>query len=89
MYSYVRPPLNKKLFPVHRPDGLKRAGWNFFFRVFNLTSFFYPPPPLPPRTLISIKKEFRGGGGMPTSQQGFFGATRQTGNTFLPKDGLM
>ena len=27
----IRPPLNKKLFPVHRPGGLKRADWNFFY----------------------------------------------------------
>ena len=30
----VRPPLNKKLFPVHRPGGLKRSDWNFFFHIF-------------------------------------------------------
>ena len=27
------PPLNKKLFPVHRPGGLKRADWDFFFMI--------------------------------------------------------
>ena len=26
----LRPTLNEKLFPVHRPSGLKRADWNFF-----------------------------------------------------------
>ena len=28
----VRPPSNKKLFPVHRP-GVKRADWNFLFHI--------------------------------------------------------
>ena len=27
----LRPPLNKELFPVHCPSGLKRADCNFFF----------------------------------------------------------
>ena len=27
----VRPSLNKKVFPVHRPGGLKSADWDFFF----------------------------------------------------------
>ena len=26
----VGPPLNKKVFPVHRPGGLKGADWDFF-----------------------------------------------------------
>ena len=30
----VRPPLNKKVFPVHRPSGLKRANWKIFFIFF-------------------------------------------------------
>ena len=31
----IRPPLNKKSFPVHRPGGLKRAEWEvFYFHVF-------------------------------------------------------
>ena len=30
----VRPPLNKKLFPVNWPGGSKRADWNFFFHLF-------------------------------------------------------
>ena len=33
--SRVGPPLNKELFPVHRPSGLKRAVWNFFFSIFS------------------------------------------------------
>ena len=33
--SLFRPPLNKKLFPVHRP-----AVWNFFFFIFSKTFFF-------------------------------------------------
>ena len=40
----VRPPLNKKLFPVHRPGGLKRAYRNFFFHIFKKKIFFYFPP---------------------------------------------
>ena len=38
--STVRPPLNKKLFPVHRSGGLKRADWNFFFMIFEKSFFF-------------------------------------------------
>ena len=30
LFLTMRPPLNKKLFPVHRPGGLKRADWDFF-----------------------------------------------------------
>ena len=41
----VRPPLNETLFPVHRPSGLKRADWNFFF-IFSKTIFFFTFPPL-------------------------------------------
>ena len=37
--TLLRPPLNKELFPVHRPSGLKRADWNFFF--FNFTNNFF------------------------------------------------
>ena len=33
-----RPPLNEKLFPVHRPSGLKMADWNFFFFFFSFFS---------------------------------------------------
>ena len=29
-----RPPLNKKLFPIHQPGGLKRADRDFFFIFF-------------------------------------------------------
>ena len=29
----IRPSSNKKSFPVHRPGGLKRAYWNFFFPI--------------------------------------------------------
>ena len=35
----ARPPLNKKLFPVHHPSGLKRAGWHFFFMFFEKSVF--------------------------------------------------
>ena len=37
----LRPPLDKKLFPVDRPSGLTRADWNFFFIVFE-KKFFFP-----------------------------------------------
>ena len=30
----IRPPLDKKWFPVHRPGGLKRARWKLFFIIF-------------------------------------------------------
>ena len=36
----LRPPLNKKVFPVHRPGGLKRADWDFFFMIFEKSLFF-------------------------------------------------
>ena len=36
----LRPPLIEKLFPVHRPSGLKRADWNFFFMIFEKSCFF-------------------------------------------------
>ena len=36
----VRPPLNKKLFHVHRLGGLKRADWDFFFMIFEKKSCF-------------------------------------------------
>ena len=37
----VRPPLNKKLFPVYRPGGSKRANWNLFFHLFKEFFFFF------------------------------------------------
>ena len=36
----LRPPLNKKLFHVYRPSGLKRADWNFLFIIFGKRVFF-------------------------------------------------
>ena len=36
----VRPPLNKKLFPVYRPGESKRADWNFFSHLFKKKIFF-------------------------------------------------
>ena len=35
--------LNKKLFPVYRPGGSKRADWNFFFHLFNFYFFYFSP----------------------------------------------
>ena len=37
-----RPSSNKKLFPVHRPGGLKRADWNFFFFLFSFFFLLFP-----------------------------------------------
>ena len=39
MSCIPRPPLNKKSFPVHRPGGLKRADWDFFFMIFEKSCF--------------------------------------------------
>ena len=48
----LRPSLNKKLFLVHRPSGLKGADWNFFVHIFNNNKncFTSTPPPPPPCT---------------------------------------
>ena len=35
--------LNKKVFPDHRPGGLKRADWDFFFMIFEKSFFFSQP----------------------------------------------
>ena len=40
-FSGIRPPLNKTLFPVGRPTGLKRCDWNSFFSCFKFISFFF------------------------------------------------
>ena len=39
----IGPPLNKTLFPVQRPSGLKRANWNFFFIFGKKKKFYFPP----------------------------------------------
>ena len=39
-HSKIRPPLNKKTFPVYRPGGSKRADWKFFFHLFIFQFFF-------------------------------------------------
>ena len=39
-------PQIKKLFPVHRPGGLIRAYWNFFFHLLNFLIFFFTFPPV-------------------------------------------
>ena len=51
----IRPSSNRISFPVHRPGGLKRAYWNFFFPVFKVFFFFFTSPP--------------GGAGTPTHWQ--------------------
>ena len=53
----VRPPLNKKLFPVHRPGGLKRADWNFLSFFFFFFFFLSTSPPPPPVNYSLEKKE--------------------------------
>ena len=80
MYGGLGPPLNKKLFPVHRPGGLKRAEWDFFL-------FFSCYSPLPVHSSV-YKNGIRRGGGIPTSRLAFFKVTQRTGNDFLLKDGL-
>ena len=40
LYITSRPPLDKKVFPVHRPGGLKRDDWDFFFMIFEKSFFF-------------------------------------------------
>ena len=40
----MRRPVNKKVFPVYRPGGSKRADWNFFFHLFKKSFFFLLPP---------------------------------------------
>ena len=46
LMTFMRPPLNKKLFPVHRPSGLKRAEWDSVFSCLKKKKklFDYPPP---------------------------------------------
>ena len=72
----LRPPLNKKLFPVNRPSGLKRVDW-----------ILSPPPPLfgfffffPYIFCIFQSIEKR--------KAAFWGSTRRTGNDFSLKGGL-
>ena len=44
--SGVRPPLNKKLFPVHRPGGVKRELELIFLYLKKKNFFVYFPPPV-------------------------------------------
>ena len=57
--TLLRPPLNKELFPVHRPSGLKRADWNYLLKYFTNNFFFTPPPP-PPLYILVYKKKMGG-----------------------------
>ena len=64
----IRPPLNKKSFTVHRPDGLKRANWNFFFPYFSKSfSFVYSP-----LYTLGYKNEIRGEKTFPALPAGRF-----------------
>ena len=79
----LMPPLNKKLFPVYRPGGSKRADWNFFFHLFKKKKMFTPPPvhsSLKKNEIRKKKKKSR-----PPSS---FLPTQPTGNNFLLKGGL-
>ena len=84
-YHIIGPSSNKKLFPVHRPGGLKRAHWNFSFHLFN---FFFLNT-FPPVHSSSIKLKLGKKKKIPTSRLAFFSPTRPTGNDFLLKGGLM
>ena len=76
-----RPPLNKKVFPVHRPGGLKRANWDFFFMIFEKSCFFSQSSwyILVNEKLKTEKKKF------PTSRLAFLAVNRRTGNDFSLK----
>ena len=73
------PSLNKKVFPVHRPGGLKRADWDFFFHDFFKKLFFSQSSwyILVNEKLKTEKKK------IPTSQLAFLTVTRRTGNNFF------
>ena len=75
--KYLGPALNKKLFPVHRPGGLKRADWNFFPHIFPLFFFFTQPC-----TILFIKMK-SGKKKIPASRLAVFLPTRPTGNDFF------
>ena len=76
-----RPSSNKKSFPVHRPGGLRRAYWNFFFHLFKI--FFTFPPVHSSLKKLKLGKKKK----IPTSQLAIFFPTRPTGNDFLLKGG--
>ena len=84
----MRPSSNKKSFPVHRPGGLKRAYWNFFFHLFKQFFFLLPPPP-PPPVHSSLTKLKLGKKKIRTSRLAVVFPTRPTGNDFLLKGGLI
>ena len=69
----VRPPLNKKWFPVYRPGGSKRADWNFFF-IFSIFFFFFFtfPPVHSSLTKLKIGRKKK----IPTSRLAYFSPTR-------------
>ena len=75
--KHVRPPLDKELFPVHCPSGLKRAYWNFFFQFSIFFSYF---PAL--YILVYEKKKIL------IDRLAVFLPTRWTGNDYSPKGGL-
>ena len=81
----VRPPLNKKLFPVHRPGGLKRADWDFLFMIFENSFFSQSCWYILVNEKLKTEKKKK----IPTSRRAFLAVTRRTGNDFLLKDGLI
>ena len=85
----LRPPLNKKVFPVYRPGGSKRADWNFFFHLSKKIYFFYFPPVHSSLKKMKLgKKKKRKKKSRPPDWQ-FYSPTRSTGNDFLLKGGLI
>ena len=73
----VRPPLNKKSFPVHQPGGLKRADLDFFFMIFEKVVFSQSSQYI----LVNEKLE-TGKKKKPTSRLAFLAVTRRTGTIF-------
>ena len=70
MLFAVRPPSNKKWFPVYRQTRLKRADWNSFFsrflkKVFSLIFSVHP-------SQHENENGGGGGGGDPALPTGFF-----------------
>ena len=84
--SVLRPLLNIKLFPVHRPGGLKRLTGTLFFHIFKKYYFFYL---FPLYILVYKKNEIRKKKKSQPGRVAVFAATWWTGNDFLLKGGLM
>ena len=83
--AYTRPPLNKKLFPVHRPGGLNRVDWDFFFFMIFEQSFFFSQSSwyILVNEKLKTERNF-----FSTSRLAFLAVTRRIGNDFSLKVGL-